>query len=258
MTQKIAFFDIDGTLLDHQKKLPQQTIEAIQQLQDSGVYCAIATGRAPFMFEEIRQALGIESFVSFNGQYVVFEGKVVYENPLSTPHLAQMYQEAKINDHPMVFMSHEHMKASVSTSDHISESLSSLHIDYPEVEAAFFEQEKIYQALLFCEGDEIDSYRQTHHAFDFIRWHQFSVDVLPRGGSKAEGIDKMIEAAGMSTEQTYGFGDGLNDREMIEQVGTGIAMGNAMPEIKAIADHVTADVNEGGLVKAIYDIGLLK
>ena len=80
---KIVFFDIDGTLLDHEKKLPASTKEAIKQLQDSGVFVAIATGRAPFMFESLREELGIDTFVSFNGQYVVFEGKVVYKNPLT-------------------------------------------------------------------------------------------------------------------------------------------------------------------------------
>ena len=55
---KIVFFDIDGTLLDHDKKLPNSTRVAIKQLQENGVFVAIATGRAPFMFESLRKELG--------------------------------------------------------------------------------------------------------------------------------------------------------------------------------------------------------
>ncbi|MYL70805.1 Cof-type HAD-IIB family hydrolase [Halobacillus litoralis] len=258
MTKKIAFFDIDGTLLDHDKKLPEKTKAAIQALKDEGVYCAIATGRAPFMYKKLREELGIDSFVSFNGQYVVFEGKEIYTNPLSEPELERLHKHAEHNNHPMVFMNHEEMKASVPDHDHIEESLGTLYIEHPSADASFFKGRNIYQSLLFCEGEEIEEYREAYDSFDYIRWHPVSCDVLPKGGSKAEGIKKMIEAAGLHMEDTYAFGDGLNDIEMIREVGTGVAMGNAVPETKAVSDFVTKDVGEDGLSHAIYELGLLK
>ncbi|MCA0969444.1 Cof-type HAD-IIB family hydrolase [Halobacillus litoralis] len=257
MKKKIAFFDIDGTLLNHEKELPIETKQAIQDLKDAGVFVAIATGRAPFMYKELRDTLGIDTFVSFNGQYVVFEGEVVYKNPLSTEHLKALHADAESNDHPMVFMNHEGMKATTPDHAHIQKSLGSLYMDHPPVDASFYETREIYQSLLFCEGDEIDEYRQKHDEFDYIRWHQYSCDVLPSGGSKAEGIKKLIEAAGLQIEDSYAFGDGLNDVEMIEAAGVGVAMGNAVFETKQVSDYVTEDVNDGGLVKAIYEVGLL-
>lgn len=258
MNKKIAFFDIDGTLLDHDKKLPVKTKKAIKDLQNEGVYCAIATGRAPFMYKELREELGIDSFVSFNGQYVIFEGEEVYTNPLSEPDLEKLHQHAEENDHPMVFMNDEEMKASTLNHSHITKSLGTLYIEHPTEDASFFKGRNIYQSLLFCEGDEIEEYRTAYDAFDYIRWHPVSCDVLPKGGSKAEGIKKMIEASGLNLEDTYAFGDGLNDIEMIREAGTGVAMGNAVPETKAVSDFVSTDVGEGGLVHAIYELGLLK
>ena len=257
MNKKIAFFDIDGTLLNHDKELPVETIQVIKELQQAGVYCAIATGRAPFMFKDIRETLNIDSYVSFNGQYVVFEGRPVYKNPLSIDHLKILFAEAQKNNHPMVFMNHEEMKASHSEQHYINESLGSLHFTYPEIDSTFYNKTDLYQSLLFCEGEEIEKYRKLNLDFDYIRWHQFSCDVLPKGGSKAEGIKQMIESAGVALEDTYAFGDGLNDIEMIREAGTGVAMGNAVPETKAVSDYVTSDVNEGGLVKAIKELGLL-
>ncbi|MGP4068269.1 Cof-type HAD-IIB family hydrolase [Halobacillus sp. B29] len=258
MDKKIAFFDIDGTLLNHQKQLPEETKEAIKELQNSGVYCAIATGRAPFMYEEIREELGIDSYVSFNGQYVIFEGEVVYKNPLSESYLEKLHEHAQENNHPMVFMNHETMRASEQEHSHIEKSLGSLHFDYPQVDECFYKGREIFQSLLFCQGGEIEDYRSVHKAFDYIRWHPYSCDVLPGGGSKAEGIKKMIEAAGLRIEDSIAFGDGLNDIEMLRETGTGVAMGNAVPEAKQVSDMVTTDVNEGGLVKAIFDLGLIK
>ena len=78
------FFDIDGTLLDQNKKMSDSTKKAIEKLKENGVFVAIATGRAPFMFENLRKEIDIDSFVSFNGQYVVFENEVIYKNPMQT------------------------------------------------------------------------------------------------------------------------------------------------------------------------------
>ncbi|GGF12204.1 phosphatase [Halobacillus andaensis] len=257
MTKKIAFFDIDGTLLNHDKELPVETIQAIKDLQNSGVYCAIATGRAPFMYEHIRETLGIDSYVSFNGQYVVFEGETIYKNPLPHSHLEELYHDAKSQGHPMVFMNHEGMRASQPNKPEIETSLGSLHFQYPPVDEEFYKKNELYQSLVFCEGNEIDHYRDCHQQFDYIRWHQYSCDVLPSGGSKAQGINQMIQAAGVKLEDTYAFGDGLNDIEMIRDVGTGVAMGNAVDATKQVSDYVTTDVAEGGLVKAIYKLKLL-
>lgn len=72
---KNDFFDIDGTIYDEDKQVPASTKEAIAELQRRGHHVAIATGRASYMFEDLREELGIDSYVSLNGQYVVFEGK---------------------------------------------------------------------------------------------------------------------------------------------------------------------------------------
>ncbi|MCP3026273.1 Cof-type HAD-IIB family hydrolase [Halobacillus sp. A5] len=255
--RKIAFFDIDGTLLNHDKELPAETIQAVKELQNNGVYCAIATGRAPFMFEQIRDTLGIDSFVSFNGQYVVFEGQTVYTNPLPHEQLENLYLDAQSHGHPMVFMNHKGMRASEPNQPSIDESLSSLHFKYPPVDEEFYKNNELYQSLIFCKGNEIDHYRDYHQHFDYIRWHEYSCDVLPGGGSKAQGITQLINAAGLKIEDTYAFGDGLNDIEMIRDVGTGVAMGNAVDATKQVSDYVTDDVADGGLVKAIYELKLL-
>ncbi|WP_347860712.1 Cof-type HAD-IIB family hydrolase [Salimicrobium sp. PL1-032A] len=257
MTKKLAFFDIDGTLLDHNKKLPDSTVKTINDLQQQGVYCAIATGRAPFMYETIRADLGITSFISFNGQYVVLEGTPVYKNPLNHKELDSLYEKAIQNNHPVVFMNEETMRATRTGSERIRQALQSLHFDYPSIDDKYHEKRDMYQSLLFCEGNEIESYKESHRAFDYIRWHKYSCDIIPRGGSKAEGIRKLIEAADVDMSNVYAFGDGLNDVEMIRDVGTGIAMGNAVPEVKEVSDYVTDDVAEDGLMKAVYEVGLL-
>ena len=76
---KIVFLDIDGTILDSNKRIPDSTKEAVRLLKDNGVYVAIATGRAPFMFKEIREELEIDTYIALNGQMVVVDGKPIYQ-----------------------------------------------------------------------------------------------------------------------------------------------------------------------------------
>src|SRR5699024_10629828 len=115
---------------------------------------------------------------------------------------------------------------------------------------------RIYQALLFCEQDD-EAFLSQHPELNFIRWHDLSCDVLPGGGSKAVGINKIMKASGLSKEHSFAFGDGFNDIEMLQEAGTGIAMGNAVEPLKQVADHMTAKVEEDGIFKALQYFELL-
>ncbi|WP_337969794.1 Cof-type HAD-IIB family hydrolase [Virgibacillus salexigens] len=251
MHNKIVFFDIDGTILDHDKQIPLSTKKSIQKLKENGVYVAIATGRAPFMFEDIRKELQIESYVSFNGQYVVFEGETVYENPIATEELTNLYRKTAQMEYPIVFMNNQEMRASVGNHPFITESMGSLKFDYPKVDPEFYQSNKIHQALLFCEKEEEAPFVQSHDQLHFLRWHDYSCDILPSGGSKAVGVEKLIQASGLDIKDTFAFGDGLNDIEMIKETGTGIAMGNAVPELKKVADFTTDSVDLDGIQKGL-------
>ncbi|MBT2678400.1 Cof-type HAD-IIB family hydrolase [Bacillus sp. ISL-35] len=254
---KIVFFDIDGTLLDHDKNLPASTKEALEKLKENGIFVAIATGRAPFMFENLRKELDIDSFVSFNGQYVVFEGEPIYKNPLNNQKIEELYKEAKDQGHPVVFMNHQTMKSSVKHHHFIETSLGGLKFAHPEQDDRFYVDRDLFQTLLFCEEGREEFYRENYPEFTFIRWHPYSVDVLPAGGSKAEGIKKMVERLGFKPEDVYAFGDGLNDLEMLEAVGTGVAMGNAVPQLKELANMMTRDVDDDGIWHGLKKLNLI-
>ncbi|MDT8861628.1 Cof-type HAD-IIB family hydrolase [Alkalihalobacillus sp. MEB130] len=260
MTEKsIIFFDIDGTLLDHDKKLPLTAKEAIFSLKDLGHEVAIATGRAPFMFADLREELEIDTFVSYNGQYVVLNGQVLYKNPLDQEALHSLTELALKNDHPIVFMDHEDMKANVAHHDYIVESMESLKIaQFPSHDPLYHEDRDIYQSLLFLQDQEETIYEEEYKQFDFIRWHPLSIDVIPAGGSKAIGIDKITTELGIHKGNQYAFGDGLNDIEMLRQITNSVAMGNAHPSAKQAAAFVTSSVDEDGILQGLKKVGLLK
>lgn len=254
---KIVFFDIDGTLLDSEKKLPDSTKEAIHLLKKNGTYVAIATGRAPFMFSHLLDELEIDSFVSFNGQYVVFEQEMIYKNPLSSSQLEQLTGDSQSNGHSMVYLNEKTMKANAVHDPFIEESMGTLHFPHPEVKVDFYKNHEIYQALLFCEEHHIALYEGNYPELQFIRWHPYSMDVVPNGGSKAKGIEHVIKRKGFSMDEVYAFGDGLNDLEMIKAAGTGVVMGNGAAILKKEADFITKDVDSDGIYYGLKELKLI-
>ncbi|MFL6561113.1 MAG: HAD hydrolase family protein, partial [Bacillus sp. (in: firmicutes)] len=178
-------------------------------------------------------------------------------NPLDENELNKLFINSKQNNHPLVFMNEKTMKASVQYHPFIQDSLGSLNFPHPEDDASFYVNRKMYQSLLFCENKNEELYFSNYPKFDFIRWHPYSVDVLPMGGSKAEGIKKMIERLGFKMEDVYAFGDGLNDLEMLKAVGTGVSMGNGVTEAKELADFVTSDVSEDGIWNGLKELQLI-
>lgn len=257
LQQSVIFFDIDGTLLDHDKQLPSSTKEAIQELKRQGHIVAIATGRGPFMYKDLREELGINTYVSYNGQYVVVEGEEVYGNPLDKKGIKRLTEIALANEHPLVFMDPDFMKASVPEHPNITESISTLKVGLPSHDPLYYENNNIYQTLLFCTEEEEEQYVDAFPEFDFIRWHSVSMDVLPKDGSKAKGIEKAVEKMQMPLERVYAFGDGLNDIEMLSKVHNSVAMGNGVDEVKKLAKYVTKPVDEDGILHGLKMVGLL-
>ncbi|ANS74276.1 phosphatase [Paenibacillus yonginensis] len=259
MTERsIIFFDIDGTLLGEDKKVPASAKEAVFALKRLGHEVAIATGRAPFMFKELRKELEIETYVSYNGQYVVLQGEPIYRNPLDKVALQQLTDLALQRNHPVVYMDHEDMKVTVPDHEFVTASMGTLKIhELPAHDPLYYQNREIYQSLLFCVEGEEQEYEQQFKAFDLIRWHSYSADVIPAGGSKAKGIAKITGKLGIPAERQYAFGDGLNDIEMLSQITNSVAMGNGVPEAKAAAKYVTKAADDGGILHGLQMVGLL-
>lgn len=255
---KIVFIDIDGTLVNDEKHVPASAKEAIRKLKYAGTEVILATGRPPFHFKDIAKELDIHSFVSFNGAYMMYEGKVVQKYPLEREYVENLVDHSVQNNHPLVFSGMNKAVSNFKDHPEVTKTFTQLKLNYtPDFVPNFWEQDDIYQIMLYCKKDEEAYYAQTVPDLSYVRWHELAMDVMPKGLSKALGVQDILEYLGISPHEAVAFGDGLNDREMLEYVGMGIAMGNAHPDLIPFADRITKTVDEDGLADALATLSLI-
>ncbi|WP_332650485.1 Cof-type HAD-IIB family hydrolase [Lysinibacillus sp. 54212] len=254
---KILFFDVDGTLYNDDKILPSSAKEAIFKARENGHEIAIATGRAPFMIESLLQELEIDTYVTFNGQYVVYKGEVIFTDSVSNEQLQEIIAFGTARNEPVVFLNEKEMIASTTNDAKIEQSLATLQYPYPRIDEVFYETNDVYQTLIFMEKEYEELYKQTFPQVQFVRWHQYSCDILPKAGSKARGIQKVLQHIGKTMDDAIAFGDGLNDLEMLQEVGLGVAMGNGHDKVKEVADIIAPHVDEDGIKGVMEQLKLI-
>lgn len=279
MKIKAIFFDIDGTLFNGNGTVLASTRRAIALAQAQGILCGVATGRGYPNVLSLVGDLGLDFYVTYNGQYVVYDNHVVYAHPFDLEALEQVIDYAKIHHKHILFGAAEKMTGSltmlVGQSKHFTRLLYRLpkgnHLSmgvkwlkkvaihrkrrhYPK--ATDF-KEPIYQCILMATRSELRRLRESLTLCDIQRSTSQSVDIVPKGGSKDKGIIELVNYLGLSMNEVAAFGDHFNDIAMLESVGLGIAMGNAKSQVKEIADYVTSDNNHDGIYHALKNFEII-
>lgn len=249
--KKAVFFDIDGTLLGRDRDQTMQVKQAIAMLQSNGILTAIATGRGPHTIQPLLKDLNMSSYVCFNGQYVVYGNKIISRHFLDAGSLQPLTREVHSHGHKIIYLNEAGIKMEQQNNGGL-EALIKKQSENP-----LEDNSSVYQAIVFAKKEDDDYLNQFKNQYVFVRWGNKALDIIPLGRSKIDGIKSIIQASNIDMKDVYAFGDGLNDIEMIQEVGVGVAMGNAPDLVKKHADYVTSDVDNGGIVKGLKKVGLL-
>lgn len=252
-----VFFDLDGTLLDDDSMVSSEVKEALAQMKEKGAVPFIATGRSPVEIQHVLDETVIDSFICLNGQYIQYEGKEVYRNPIPKEMLKKLKEMADEKEIGVSFYSDSKIRMT-RWSDTAIDAYGYIHEDPPEVDADFYQKEDIMMALVITEDEtQDDDFIQAFPEFEFYRNTPYSIDTILEGHSKATGITELVKILNAEEVPLYAFGDGANDIEMMEKADTAIAMENGLDEVKEAAEYVTASNTNGGIVEGLEKYNLI-
>ena len=271
---KLIFLDIDGTLTEPGQNVPPASaLNAIRRAQAKGNRVFLCTGRNYAMLKPLLQ-YGFDGMVAGAGGYVVCGDEVLFDCPMTAEQTEQVLSLLHKNG---VFCTLETKEATYGD-ENLGEFLSGPAEGNSEIERwrkALSEQLDIrpmheydwrpaYKAVIMClTPDQLEEPRKyLEKDFNFciqeVTAHScLNGELINRKYDKGQGVRQICEHLGVPIADTYGFGDSMNDLEMIETVGYGVCMENGSTELKKRCDLVCPPVTEDGLAQAFEQLGLV-
>jgi len=257
MTYKIAFFDVDGTLINYEDgAMEESTRQAIQILQDKGIHLVAATGRPLSMCHELKN-LGIETFITANGAYAKHKDVVIHKMPIDKDIVRNVQVFAQQQQHCLTFFTEQLSMNGIQNPLALSAMQETLSLrDFPVRNESIIDEE----VFLICLYADEQAEKRFACQFPNIlrqRWHPYIMNVLQQDVSKAIAVKAVLDYFEIDSKDAIAFGDGENDIDMLEQVGLGVAMGNGSQALKNVADFVTKRSVEGGIDFALRQLHII-
>lgn len=254
---KIAFFDIDGTLIDLKtKRISEKMLEALVRLKEKGILLCLATGRSPMVLPDFKE-VEFDAFLTFNGSYCYTPERTIFSNPIPIEDVKQLIQNAAEIGRPVSIATKNRLAANGTDQD-LSDYFANVKL---EVDVAddldMVLGEEIYQVMMGCYESEYECMMKHIRHAKITAWWDRAVDIIPADGGKGKAVEKILEYYNIDKSEAIAFGDGNNDIDMIQSVGTGVAMANGSKQLKAAADVVCGDVAEDGIYYYCLEDGLI-
>ncbi len=266
MNNKILFLDLDGALLCDDRTVSEKNREAIRRMLAKGHYVALATGRSVESGRAIARNLG----VTVPGCYMIaFNGAVLYDCaadrtllqrsiPIDVVH--ELFERAKRAG----IYAHTYNKSDILSTGHTRE------LDYYLKKAPMtyklasnimdILEEEPHKVMLIAvdRTERLIRFQQRNQAWERGRCvsvfaSQSFLEYSPLGTSKGSGVMELTRILNMPADCTIAVGDERNDISMLQASYIGVAVKNAVPELKAVADYVTERDNNHDAVAEIIE-----
>ncbi len=263
MNRKILVLDIDGTLTNSKKEISEKTKEKLFEIQEKGHVVMLASGRPTPGMTRYAEELRLKEYggylLSYNGARIINckTEETVYQQTLPEDVIPTLYDFA--NEHDCGIISYE--------GDTV---LSGNGVDkYVELEARIngipikevpnfgeYITFPVNKCLMTAKEEDAEIYlKELQDRFgdslSIYRSEPFFMEIMPQNIDKAASLDRVLPLIGLTREDTICCGDGYNDISMIQYGKVGVAMANARPEVKDVADFITDSNDEDGLVRVI-------
>jgi len=279
---RIIALDLDGTLLDSQKRLSAVNREALAAAAAKGVLVVPTTGRFfGMMPPEVRDLPFVRYAITINGAQVydrATDTAIVREEiPLDTA--VRIMEE--LDRHDVIYDCYRHnwgwmtaalqeKAADYATNEHYLKMVRQFRRPVPELKAHLREtsdQGDVQKIMLFATNRDASAAaaclaeitRELNARFPEIKVTSSTGNNLElniRTAHKGNALKRFAEHLGFTLDNCMAFGDGMNDFTMVEAAGLGVAMANAEDEVKRVANYLTSSNDDDGVAQALKAFSL--
>ena len=276
MKPKLIFLDIDGTLTSPGSNVPPDSaLAAIREARANGHKVFLCTGRNHAMLSPLLDYGCFDGAVASGGGYVFCGENVLYDCPMSEQ---QKETALRLFKEQGVFRTIEARDAAYcdeGLADFLNEASGgnselvrwrkALEKDLGIRPMSEYDGRPLYKVIFMCSSVDqlapaIEALEKEFYFLvqDVAAANCINGELINRKFDKGLGIRRMAEALDFAIEDTVGFGDSMNDLEMIETVGTSVCMANGSPQLKRKSNLVCPAVEEDGLAWGFRELGLVK
>lgn len=262
---KLIAFDMDGTLLNSQKKIRKETLKAVEKAFDAGKEVILCTGRCIAELRDyLKELPRVRYIVGVSGAlvYDVKEEQEIYMGVIPTEQVHDIFETVKSMDAMPHIMNHESI---VSESDYKNMEHFDMKAYIPLFENAATKVESLYDYYNEHEMPvaKFNIYHTTPQSRDktkeklkdtglvLVNAERSSVEISAQGTTKGTGLEKLCEYLDIRMDEVIAVGDADNDIDVLRKAGLSIAMGNANENVKSICDVIVSDCDSDGCVEAI-------
>lgn len=248
MNCKLLLFDLDGTLLRSDKTISKVTMQELEKCREQGIMIGVSTSRSENNCMEFIKELNPEVVISCAGALVKYKEEYIYKAEFTQTETAEMIEKAK----EICGMDCE------ITVDTVGEHYWNYKIDPKQLDSSWgdtiytdfsdFKQESLKICVEIFDEKAAKKLQQSLPDCDCVRfsdgyWYKFT----KKSATKENAILYMCKECGITTDEIVAFGDDYADIGMLKLCGVGVAMGNAIDEVKAVADMVIGDNDNEGI-----------
>lgn len=262
-TKYCIALDLDGTLLDSQKQIPERNLRALFQAQKEGSRLVIASGRCVQGIQRIADQLQLSQYggflLAYNGGILqeCATGNLLHEDKLPEEKLPYLYDCGKREGLCIVTYLDGEVLTEQGDDPYVQYLSRANGLPIRQVDNFL---DAVYRPLNKCliVGDpdilkllEEEMKNTLGSDMNVTRSEPFLLELLPPGVDKATCLAQLLEYLQLDREHLIAFGDGFNDRSMIAFAGIGVAMGNAQEEVKVAATIVAPTNDECGVAQVL-------
>jgi len=257
MRYRLMAMDLDDTLLTDELTVSESTRETMKQAMERGVHLTIATGRMFASAQRVAKQVGLNvPIITYQGSLVrnLMDEQVLYERYVPVEAAARLYAHCREHGLHLQTYIEDRLYAAADNNKLQAYAAQSgipytIAEDFARMVTTSTRQAKLVvidePARLDAMKSELE--RSLGPNVHLTKSKDHYLELLHQEGTKGHALRFLADHYGIPMEETIAVGDAWNDREMIEAAGLGVAMANAVPGLKELADYITLSNNEDGV-----------